>query len=164
LAHRTSVYGTPPAFPPVVPRRREQPPPHGPGSITQGYTPLTSGGSPDGGRDAQLVAEPLRDRLGQPPPHGDRLVTLPIDERYVTTVHERRGAAAGQLLARAHEQVDGDAALQVVADILPVRARLARSILRLPLELGRADEVVLVLERRAVAGLVQRREQEDVAV
>ena len=41
-------------------------------------------------------------------------------------------------------------------------ALLARSILALPLELVAADEVVLVLELRAVAGLVQRHQQEDV--
>ncbi len=59
--------------------------------------------------------------------------------------------------------MDGDAARGVVLDVLAVRARLARAVLALPLELGRTAEVILVLEVLAVAGLVQRDQQADVA-
>ena len=61
-----------------------------------------------------------------------------------------------------HEQVDCDAAPRVILDVLAVRARLARAVLALPLELGPTAEVILVLEVLAMAGLVQRGQQADV--
>ena len=59
--------------------------------------------------------------------------------------------------------MDGDAARSVLLDVLAVTARLARAVLALPLELGGAGEMIFVLEVLAVAGLVQRDQQEDVA-
>jgi hypothetical protein len=50
-----------------------------------------------------------------------------------------------------------------LTDILAVRARLPRAVLALPLEPGRGDEVIRVLEVRGMAGLVSRDQQEDVA-
>ena len=107
--------------------------------------------------------QPRRHGLRQLPLDGDRLLSAPRHELDVTAVHERRGAPAGALLLGPHEQVDGDAARGVVLDVLAVRARLARAVLALPLELGRTAEVILVLEVLAMAGLVQRDQQADVA-
>jgi hypothetical protein len=45
----------------------------------------------------------------------------------------------------------------------PSATRLTRAVLALPLELGRRDEVIRVMEVRAVAGLIQCDQQEDVA-
>jgi hypothetical protein len=50
------------------------------------------------------------------------------------------------------EQVDGDAPLRVLLDILSVL--LSRSILALPFELACANEVIFVLELRGVSRLV----------
>jgi hypothetical protein len=59
--------------------------------------------------------------------------------------------------------VDGDAARRVLLDVLAIRTRLPSAVLALPLEPGRADEGVLVLEVRGMAGLIERDQQEEVA-
>src|SRR3982750_511143 len=88
---------------------------------------------------------------------------MPANERDVATVHKRRGAAACPFLLRADEQVDGDAPRGVLLNILAVGACLASAVLTLPLELGRRDEVILVLKVGRMTGLVQRDQQKDVA-
>jgi hypothetical protein len=78
----------------------------------------------------------------------------------ITAINEGRGAPATSLLLVPDEQMDGDAPLRMLCDVLAIILR--RSILTLPFEFGGCDEVILVLELRAMARLVQRGQQKDV--
>jgi hypothetical protein len=62
------------------------------------------------------------------------LVALPRGEVDVATVDERRGAAERGLALCPNEQMHDDAAIDVLADVLPMHTRLRGPVLALPLE------------------------------
>ena len=80
------------------------------------------------------------------PSDRDRRIALPVDELNIAAVNKRRGGLSLQVLLGADEQVNRDPALKMVLNVLPVLAHPTRTVLRLPLELDRAHEVILILE------------------
>jgi len=73
------------------------------------------------------------------------LFAPPGDEVDVAAIDERRGAAVRGLAFGANEQVHGDPAIDVLADVLPVHTRLRCPVLTLLLERVGRQEAVFVL-------------------
>ena len=86
---------------------------------------------------SEFPPQRLRERVGQPPSDGHRLLAVPVDEVNVAAVDERGGAAAGDLAGLADEQVYWDALGFVAADETAVGVVAAGAVPALPLEEGR---------------------------
>ena len=111
-------------------------------------------------RYSQCIPQPVRNRFRQPPSNRDWLVTLPFLKIDIAAIDERRRPSTASLFLIPYEQVDCDGPLRVLLDVLTIL--LGRSVLALPFELRGTDEVILVLELRAVPRFVKRRQQKEV--
>ena len=80
------------------------------------------------------------------PTDRDRRITLPVYELNIAAVNKWRGGTSLKLLLVADEEVNRNPSLKMVQNVLPVLTRPTRTVLRLPLELGRAHEMILILE------------------